>query len=152
MTLMAKRTRKGYQGPGHKTTVMTVDSSENSKVIWLFDRIDRAGPFAFDTNRPDFQHKEFLDKMISYSSMTWREVRMQTHDGGRSKHHFLSDTDRFSREARERIAEMNLGEETDRIFSFALQNRLRIVGLRERELFHVLWYDPEHRVYPSERR
>lgn len=46
--------------------------------------------YAFDVNRPDFDHKEVLGKMINYSSMTWGEVKRQTHDDGKSKHHFLA--------------------------------------------------------------
>ena len=33
--------------------------------------------------------------------------------------------------------------------SFAFTNTLRVIGLRDREKFHVLWYDARHEVYPS---
>ena len=144
-----KRTVKGAYQEASKRTVRPESGYENSKVILCFDRIDRNGPFAFDINRPDFSPHEILEKIISYSSMTWREIRSQTHDNGKSKHHFLNDTDNFSGEARARISAMKLWDDTDRIFSFALQNKLRIIGLREKEFFHVLWYDPQHEVYPS---
>ena len=135
-----------------KNTVRLKESSENLQSIWLFDRIDRAGKFSFDINRADFRPKEFLEKMISYSNMTWSEINKQTHDDGRSKHHFLSDVRKFSKEARKRVEVLELMGDTDRIFSFALTNKMRIIGLREREFFHVLWYDPEHGIYPSEKR
>ena len=39
--------------------------------------IDRSGKFAFDLEREEFQHKEFMQKMVDYSSMTWSEVTYQ---------------------------------------------------------------------------
>ena len=112
--------------------------SENLKIIWLFDNVDKDGIFAFDINRPDFDHKEFLDKLLSYSNMTWGEIRRQTHDGGKSKHHFLDDVYKFSKETRERVKAKNLENDSDSIFSFALNNKVRIIGIRQREFFHVI--------------
>lgn len=105
--------------------------------VWYFDRLDKAGPFAFDTSRPDFQHREFLDKMIAYSNMTWAEIKRQTHDKGKSKHHMLDESG-FSPAAWERIKAKHLEEETDAIFSFAFQNLLRIIGVRRNAEFHVV--------------
>lgn len=81
--------------------------------------------------------------------MTWAEIRRQTHDAGKSKHHFLTEVDGFSYEALERINKLRLTEDTDRIFSFAFTNLLRIIGLREAEKFYVIWYDAYHQFYPS---
>ena len=79
------------------------------------------------------------------------EVRRQTHDGGKSKHHYLTEVETFSKVAQERIKELKIEGDTDRMYSFSLGNKLRIIGLREREKFHVLWYDARHVVYPSSR-
>ena len=62
------------------------------------------------------------------------------------------DYDSLSKEARDRITALVLEEDTDRIFSFAFQNRLRIIGLRENEKFHVKWYDPGHRFCISKKK
>ena len=139
-----KRTSGTKQQKPSKTTIRTSSNSEGLKILWVFDKIDRDGLFAFNISRSDFDHKGFLDKLISYSSMTWAEVRRQTHDAGKSKHHFLADVDRFSSEALERINKLRLNEDTDRIFSFAFTNLLRIIGLREAEKFYVIWYDACH--------
>ena len=149
---MSKTTARKSAVKPSKTTVRVSESSENLKVLWLFDRLDKSGKFAFDISRPDFDHKGFLDKLISYSSMTWSGVRRQTHDDGKSKHHFLSDAGMFSDEARARIDKLQLWEDTDRIFSFAFSNMLRIIGIRDRERFHVIWYDAKHEFCPSHLR
>lgn len=134
-----------------KQTVINTDSSDNSKIIWAFDNLDNDGCFKFDVSREDFEHQEVLDKIISYSSMTWREILRQTHDGGKSKNHSLV-YESLSVEAQERLRIKELEDVSDSIFSFALNNLLRIVGIRDKEKFHVLWYDPEHQVCPSKRR
>jgi len=126
-------------------------STDGEKIIWMFDKIDRSGNYAFDVNRKDFNHKEVLGKMVDYSGMTWREVKQQTHDDGKSKHHFLSP-DSLSKKAVERLRAKGLEEFSDDIFSFALQNKIRIVGIRNREKFHVLWYDPEHEICQSKKK
>ena len=46
---------------------------------------------------------------------------------------------------------MKQDDNADALFSFALTNKLRIIGLRVDDDFHVLWYDPQHGVYPSQK-
>lgn len=75
----------------------------------------------------------------------------QTHDKGKPKHHFLS-AESLSKEAAGRFEAMQLEEYSDAIFSFALQNKLRIIGIRANEHFYVLWYDPEHEVCLSKKK
>ena len=142
-----KKTKKN-KGPIVKTIVKDDVSYEDKVPAWMFDKVDKSGKFAFDINRQDFNHQKFLDKIVSYSSMTWAELKIQTHDNGKSKHHFLS-VDDLSKDAQKRIEAMHLDEDTDRLYSIALENKLRIIGLRERDRFHVLWYDPQHDVCPS---
>lgn len=149
---MAKNTKSKNIAIGIKRTVQEPQhSTVGEKVIWRFDMIDRVGKFAFDLRRNDFMHYEVMEKMIAYSNMTWQEIGRQTHDQGKSKHHFLP-IESLSKEAIDRFEAMQLEEYSDSIFSFSLQNKLRIVGIRENEHFHVLWYDPEHEVCPSKKK
>lgn len=145
----SKQTKKSRSNP-EKKTVKNEVSYDEIIPAWMFDKIDRNGKFAFDIERPDFNHHEFLDKMISYGTMTWAQLEKQTHDG-KSKHHYL-DADKLSKEAQDRLTAMCLEESSDQIYSIALQNRLRVVGLRDRDKFHVLWYDPEHGVCTSTKK
>jgi hypothetical protein len=36
------------------------------------------------------------------------------------------------------------------IYRFRLGNRRRLWGFRILQTFEILWYDPEHRVYPTD--
>lgn len=128
-------------------------SSDGEKTVWYFDNLDKAGHFAFDLSRHDFNHREVLEKIIAYSNMTWTEVKRQTHDDGKSKHHLL-DLSTLSKEAIERIEakHFDLEEYSDSIFSFALQNKLRIIGIRKNEKFYAVWFDPNHEFCPSHKK
>lgn len=139
-----KRCTKKKSGNSEKRTVHAqIKGCSDKSPIWTFENVDKTGIFAFDTSREDFQHKEVLDKILSYSTMTWAEIDRQIHDDGRSKHHYLRPGS-LSKEAEKRLSAKHLDDHSDQIYSFALQNRLRIVGIREDEFFRVLWYDPNH--------
>ena len=135
-----------------KTVTEERYSTDTLNPIWIFTDIDRNGKFAFDVGRKDFDSKDFLEKMIFYSNMTWAEIKMQTHDKkGKSKHHLIS-YDELSPIAQRRIKEIGKEEKLDSVFSFAFNNLTRIIGIREDEKFLVLWYDPEHEVCPSNKK
>lgn len=146
---MAKReTKRKAEKRQKKTVINPIKNADTECPVWIFDKIDRAGKFAFDTNRSEFQHKEVLDKIIDYSTMTWAEIKRQTHDNGKSKHHIISP-EQLSKEARERLKAKQLDEFSDAMFSFALQNKLRIIGIRMGAQFLAIWYDPQHEFCPS---
>ena len=137
---------------GKKQVVLTPSGSTiNEKPIWRFDKIDRDGKFAFDLSRNDFQHREVLQKLMDYGGMTWRDIGNQRHDKSKSKHHYLNP-EKLSAEAWARIKAKHLEDDTDAIFSFALQNLLRIVGIRQGAEFYVIWYDPKHEFCPSTKK
>lgn len=127
----------------------TRPQSESQCVIWMFDNPDVAGKFAFDIHREDFSVETVFEKLLSYSKMTWNEIAKQVHDDGKSKHHYIGDKrEKWSDEARERLKAKGLEEEYEAVYSFALTNRLRVIGIRDGRFFHVLWYDPKHEFYP----
>mgnify|MGYP000062657397 CR=1 FL=1 len=121
----------------------------NRRPIWRFDLLDRDGLFSFDISRKDFDIKLVFEKLIDYGNMSWFEIIKQTHDAkNKTKHHFLEYSS-LSKEAIERIRIKKFEEHTDEIFSFALNNKVRIIGLRFNDEFHIVWYDPKHEFCPS---
>ena len=135
-----------------KKIIRDKHSTDNEKIVWMFDMIDRNGKFAFDVCRDDFNHQCVLSKLIDYGNMSWSEIKKQTHDkDNKSKHHFL-DIEKLSDEAGKRISALKYDDKTDAIFSLAFTNTLRIIGIREEEKFHIVWYDPFHEFCPSHKR
>lgn len=145
---MSKKTKHKNYNSNKKTVISSKVSSDSEKIIWVFDDVDKDGKFAFNLDEIERQSnlKEIFDKILAYSSMTWGKIKKQTHDDGRSKHHNLS-VDKLTKDAVNRINIKCDDNDYDSIFSFALQNKLRIIGVREKNLFHVKWYDPNHEFY-----
>ena len=144
---MAKKNKEVRQlkTKGKKTAITTAVSSDSKRPIWIFRNLYRACKFAFDTKRADFDYRDFIEKMIQFSNMTWNEIKKQTHDEGKSKHHSIS-YDSLSKDARQRFDVKQLSDYEDAIFSFAFNNLTRVIGIRKGENFEVLWYDPRHEV------
>jgi len=146
---MAKKKAVVLIGNREKRVVSLSHSTNGETMILRFDMLDRDGLFAFDLDRRDFQHREVFEKLIQYSNMTWNQITSQTHDQ-KGKHHMLN-ANGLSGEARERVRAKHYEEYSDSIFSLALQNRLRVIGIRIGREFHVVWYDPNHEFYPVSR-
>ena len=147
----SKRARKTV-GKSIKTTQKAKDPTEDCLPIWTFTDIDKSGKFAFDICRKDFDLKLVFSKMIDFSNMKWSDIRKHTHDwSNKSKHHFL-EYDSLSKDAKDRIEVKQLNDDLDSIFSFALNNKIRIIGIRRGVMFCVIWYDPEHEFCPSAKK
>ena len=146
---MSKQTKK--QKKHEKQTNIIPTSTDRERPIWIFTQIDKSGEFAFDVHRIENDSYVILDKIISYSSMTWEEIKKQTHDDNRSKHHHLTYSS-LSDAAKKRLKAKQLEDRSDDLFSFAFTNMLRIIGYTEKEKFYVLWYDPNHEVCPSTKK
>lgn len=146
---MGKETKRSNQ-KNLKKTINVTESSNSEYPAWMFDKLDRNGKFAFCYDSEQFDAKDFLDKVIQYSTMTWGKIIEQKHDENKSKHHYIKNG--LSKDAEERIKEMELDEYTDSIFSFAFDNTLRIIGIREGRNFHVIWYDKKHEFCPSHKK
>lgn len=155
---MGKKTKLTVKSnyPLYKQTARNLSSNDSDFPVWTFrdvDSVDRDGLFKFDPNRKDFDTQDFLDKMISFSNMTWREIKNQKHDKGKTKNHFLSESS-LSSVANERIIAKGFEEFIDYVFSFALNNLVRVIGICDPDSaeFKVVWYDPKHQFAPSNKQ
>ena len=127
-------------------------NSEQQVVLWSFDKTDKEGDFCFSSKELRNYSADILRFLMSVNSQKWHQIRKTTHDGGKSKHHFL-DWDSLSQKAKKRIEKLHLNEDADRIFSFALNNTLRVIGIRDQYgVFHAVWLDPHHAFCPSHKK
>lgn len=149
---MSKKPKYFPAQHGKTTNKRIIESPSNSSIhktpIWRFDKLDKDGKFRFDLSRSEINWKEILQKLIDYGNMEWAQIDNQTHDKtNKTKHHFL-DYKGMSKDAKDRIEKLHLQENTDIIYSLALKNKLRLIGLREHGEFHIIWIDPNHEFYP----
>lgn len=125
------------------------ESTDNDVIVWRFDKIDKDGDFAFDINRKDFDTKMVFQKILEFSSMSWNELIPS--DSRKSRHHILAKSS-FSEKALMRIEHLKLEEYTDAFYSFALNSKARLIGIRKGAIFQVVWYDANHEFAPSEKK
>jgi hypothetical protein len=78
--------------------------------------------------------------------MTWREILF---DGARSHHQ--PGVWQLCKEARERLEAIGYGD-LQRIVSLRLSGAERVWGVMEEGVLRLLWWDPEHQVYPVAKR
>ena len=53
--------------------------------------------------------------------------------------------------ARDRLAEIKQ-DDTDELMSFRIAAKKRVWCIKDRNIMRILWWDPEHLVYPVEKK
>lgn len=130
-----------------------------------FDRIPRklTDPITYedtnfswrvDNNYIDYDHPKlgwhkvailhFLKKIVqslqSYEGHKWREVR-------RRKHCHPWGLDEIPTEFYNRLQERQIL--VDELFQIGLGNKPRVLGYKDRGIFYLIWYDPDHKFWPT---
>lgn len=101
---------------------------------------------------PTSETFRLLDFLEEASHRTWGEL-LGDRTGGRARHkkHHGHSIDSLPRAAVERLRRtgfLDHGEEE--LFRFRLDGKGRLWGYRSGPLFRVVWWDAEHKVYPTE--
>lgn len=119
-------------------------SSQSEFVCWQFSIMDMDinSPFSF-AKLDAAGWSDLLQQAKSWESMTWGEIE------GRNNHAIAID--KLSPEARTRLIGLKL-DDIDEVFSLRLRGRERVIGIRDRHIFRVLWYAPEHQVCLSHKK
>jgi hypothetical protein len=140
---------KGTNKKRDKKVVQQELNHDKETPVWCFDEIDKNGMFCF--NHVNIDCKFLIEKFIALNGMTWAKIRQATHDDGKTKHHSL-DYEGISAEGKARIKAKGIDEEDyDAIYSIALTNMHRLIGLKRDRVFHVIWNDENHKFYPSKK-
>ena len=117
------------------------ESFQGYKIRWSFSLLDMDGLFGWSRCSVSDLKKLKL-RLSSFETMTWAEI-----EGGR--HHSIPIAD-LSAQAKRCLDREELND-VDEVFSLAIGGRERVIGIRDRDVFKLLWWDPEHEVCPSKR-
>ena len=118
--------------------------SDSSKVSWRLSDTDRGGNWGCSLSiLDDSKAKEIIRKLRDYDSMTWADLK------GRNSH--TIPTNKISKEAKDRLLEIEK-DDVDLLFSIRISGKERLWGVREGSVFNILWWDPEHKVYPCKKK
>jgi len=122
---------------------------------WCPLRSDCDGAWSWGQERkwPDKDWEDTIGPALSdLAKLTWGEIVSQTTGGNeRHKKHHDMDVTVIADEALARWIERGL-EEYDTAFRFRLGNKPRLWGFRTASKFNIVWWDPEHKIYPVEHK
>lgn len=90
--------------------------------------------------------REIHSKLSDFESMTWGQILLEA----KKQNHSIRPH-QICKEARDRLEVLGYGD-LDRVFSLRLSGCERIWGVINEGVFTVLWWDPEHTVYPVEKK
>jgi hypothetical protein len=118
---------------------------------WTRERVDVVGNWTWGPRSClDDDWTTLLEPFLrEYAKKTWNEIHAERTGGKqrRQKHVDYSKSSICS-EAQERLVEIEM-DDIDRIFRFRLSGRNRMYGIRYQQIFFVLWWDPEHNIFPT---
>ena len=115
------------------------DEYFNKKASWAISRLDRNGQWGWDLVSRDEFYKSIHPWLKGYETMNWQQITAA------GSHNI--NVERLILDAQKRLDELDL-DDLDELFSLALGSVPRIWGVLDRGVLKILWYDPEHQVYP----
>jgi hypothetical protein len=117
------------------------------KPLWKLGKLDLDGRWGWRAISPA-ELEQVLQRIRSFESMTWAEIERKT--GRSGSHCHAMEPDRLCSEAQERLTKLRLDEITE-LYSMRCDGAARIWGYRTGHVFHVLWWDRDHTVYPMDK-
>ncbi|ROO88245.1 hypothetical protein EDD29_5908 [Actinocorallia herbida] len=136
--LQAKEVPRPGSLPGAETSTQ--------RICWRFTHVDHDGPWGFD--RLDGTTLAWMfGQLRSFESMRIDELFSQ---GGHPGKHY--ETERLPNEtALKRLDDLRLADMT-RISRLRLSGAGRLYGFLVDQVFHVVWWDPRHEIWPSPKK
>ncbi|WP_156967987.1 hypothetical protein [Methylosinus sp. PW1] len=121
------------------------------KMRYTKERADRVGKWSWGQMRK--WDKATWDATIfphisGYKSKTWLEIENEV--SGKHKRNKSYPIYKICPEAQARLVDIQL-EDLDEIFRFRVGFTQRLYGFRICDVFFILWWDPEHKIYPLSR-
>lgn len=140
---MGPKKAKMNQQPSSKKIPRTDQSLLNSLdnyPVWCIEYLESDGPWNWKCLDGQVFFSEILPKVKNFEKMFWKDIL------NRNSHEV--NVSQISDEAQKRLSKLKL-DDVDTLVSLRLTGKQRIWGIRVENIFKVLWWDPEHQVYPS---
>lgn len=142
----SKRARQREQASSPKTPGATEDPDFwGSNPSWQIGILQTKGPFGWGVLDEAALHK-IRERLANLETMTWREILIKS-----KKQHHTIRVAALPGENQKRLREIGQ-HDVDRLVSLRVSSRERIFGILDKAVLRLLWWDPEHQVYPSSKR
>jgi hypothetical protein len=104
--------------------------------VWRFQMLDLDGPFGW---RKCHDFEVVMHRLRNFETMKWSEII------GAKSH--VIPVDQLGNEAQVRLQELRL-DDLDNLVSLRITQASRVFGILDGHCCKLLWWDPEHDVYP----
>lgn len=122
-----------------KQSIANIDPNLHLKIKFTSNMIEMDGPFSW-SNFEGRHVKEFLDLIFHAQSSTWADL------GSKGCHEV--NFDKMSPKAQKHVRNTSLDEEAI-FYSLRIRGKFRCWSIKEGHNIHLLWWDPDHEVCPS---
>lgn len=136
-----RASRKRSPQSRKKATSSAITPTQNRRLVWKVTRIDDNSPWGWNQiTCPDFL-RNIWEKMRNFETMTWGEIL--------GRHHHAIAVNDIIEPAQNQLEQLGHDDQAE-LVSFRLSNTERIWAIRSGEEAFLLWWDPNHEIYPSQ--
>jgi hypothetical protein len=122
-------------------TAIDPDAYRRQYPSWRVRFLEFVEPFGWhEANEEEL--RAIHGRLSNFESMTWEDILIRANH---HNHHIR--VDQICTEARGRLAAIGRGD-VETVVSLRVSAKERVWGILEGAVLHVLWWDPEHLVYP----
>jgi hypothetical protein len=130
----------------------TGDMPPGAKPVWRLSSLDldHNGSWSWNLSTASTL-REIAEFLAQMENLTWAELKALTSPGkgGNHKRNKAIPVEQLCPDAQKRLRELKL-DHLDGLFEFRIRSKPRLWGYARQGVFHVVWWDPEHKVYPVE--
>lgn len=140
---MSKKKAKSIKNPLTTKIPRIASSFKNPMDLypaWHVEFLDPQGPWGWTEIDRDYFFSDIIPKIVNFEKMYWKDILNRNN-------HEVSVSE-VCKDARKRLMYLNL-DDIETLVSLRLTGKQRVWGIRVENIFKVLWWDPEHKVYPS---
>ena len=146
---MAKPSKKPAAGERVRTKKqphIEAEPSYNQHVLsWHVSLMETVDPFGWHAVDRD-KAVQILQKLGNFETQTWNNLIIE---GKKNNHSVLIED--LCKAARDRLTQLNQ-DDIEALVSLHLSGKERIWGIRDKYIFKILWWDPDHQVCPSPKK
>lgn len=151
---MGKKQKRGAKAPVEQrgkdfvspAAVLPEADSSNERLCWRFTHVDHDGRWGF-SSVDGTTLCWLLARLAQLETMTVSEAFHRGDYPGKD----YNVEEIPTRAALDRLESMGLGDMT-KIWALRLQGQPRLYGFLVENVFHVVWWDPKHEIWPSHKR
>jgi hypothetical protein len=129
-------------------------SSQHENPHFCFKFADRGTQNAWKFKPSENHAPPLVDFICEMAKLTWAKIeeqRVGTKGGYHRRNHSQAIT-KLTAAAQKDLMKRKLPDKfDDTMFRFRLSGEQRLWGFRNGHVFHVVWWDPDHKVYPTEK-